>query len=85
MTCRQVVDFLDRYCDGELTRWERARFQLHLSICSNCRRYLASYRTTIRLSKAAMDEMNQLPSPNIPPELVKAIMAAVNADRRDDA
>ena len=82
MTCRDVVEFLDRYCDGELTPLQRARFSLHLSLCSNCRRYLASYRTTIRLSKKAFADLNQSASPQIPAELVHAIMASIRNGRK---
>jgi anti-sigma factor RsiW len=76
MTCRQVVDFLDRYCDGELPRVQRARFRLHLALCGNCRRYLATYRKTIRLSKAALGDLDQPPPAEVPEELVQAILAA---------
>jgi predicted anti-sigma-YlaC factor YlaD len=76
MTCRQVIEFLDRYCDGELTALQRARFKVHLSLCRNCRRYLASYRATIRLSRDASG-----PPPEVPEELIQAILASVRRER----
>ncbi|HSV13804.1 MAG TPA: zf-HC2 domain-containing protein [Tepidisphaeraceae bacterium] len=82
MTCRDVIGFLDRYCDGELAPLERMRFTLHLSLCSNCRRYLASYRTTIRLSKNAFADSSQPAGDEVPPELARAIMASVQKDRK---
>lgn len=77
LTCEQVNAFLDDYLDGHLTWFERASFHLHLAICSQCRRYLASYRQTIRLAKACVgpssDEEYLVA---IPTELVQAILAA---------
>jgi anti-sigma factor RsiW len=84
MTCRDVVEFLDRYRDGELSRWERARFQFHLALCANCRRYLASYEATIRLSKQTLSHAEPSPPGEVPEELVQAILNA-RRDRDGDA
>lgn len=77
LTCEQVNAFLDDYLDGHLTWFERASFQLHLAICSQCRRYLASYRETIRMAKACAEPSSvEQRSSELPVELVEAILAA---------
>jgi hypothetical protein len=81
MTCRDVVEFLDRFCEGELTPLERMRFRFHLSLCRNCRRYLSTYRKTIRLSKEAFGDLNQPPPVEIPEGLVQAILEAKRSSR----
>jgi anti-sigma factor RsiW len=64
------------YLSGELSSESRAEFHHHLSDCSNCRRYLASYRETVKLGKRAFeDDDANLPS-QVPEELVKAILSA---------
>ena len=72
MTCREALDFLMAYLDGELTAEQRAAFDEHLSICASCRRYLASYRETVRLERIA----NLEEAPPLPDDLVRAIVAA---------
>jgi len=82
MSCRRTIDdFLMRYFEGGLTLSERIRFNLHLAMCIHCRRYLDSYRKTMALEKAAgaSDDDSQ-PPPDMPEQLVKAILAARAAD-----
>ena len=76
MTCREFADFLMDYLSHELSTESRAAFDYHLSLCTNCQRYLASYRETIKLGKRAFEDPDaDLPS-QVPEELVKAILAA---------
>jgi anti-sigma factor RsiW len=64
------------YLSGELSTASRAAFDDHLSVCVNCRRYLASYQETVKLGKRAFeDDDANLPSA-VPDELVNAILAA---------
>jgi anti-sigma factor RsiW len=72
MTCREVLDFLMSYLDGELPPDVRAAFESHLSKCPSCVAYLNSYRTTVALGKDAYGEERQ----SIPEELVQAMLAA---------
>lgn len=77
MTCREVTDFLDQYLDGGLPRPTRLNFRLHLSLCRDCRRYLRSYRQTIRRAREAFVEAPETAgSPTMPETLVRAILAA---------
>jgi anti-sigma factor (TIGR02949 family) len=74
VTCRDVLEFLMAYLDGELPAHERMLFERHLAECPPCIDYLGTYREAIALGKAACEG-----SPacgEIPEELVKAILAA---------
>ena len=74
MTCREAIDFLMAYLDGELSAEQRAAFDQHLSICESCRNYLASYESTVRLGRIA----KPVDAPPVPEDLVRAIAAAKN-------
>lgn len=75
MTCRELIDFLMSYCDGELPADQRAVFEEHLSRCPPCVAYLRSYQQAICLGKAVCAE-EDCEAKEVPEELVKAIMAA---------
>ena len=75
MTCRELIDFLAAYLDGELEPETRERFERHLSLCKSCVDYLATYRETVRLGKQACGPDDSLPE-DVPSELVDAILAS---------
>ena len=72
LTCRELTEFLDDYFAGALAADRRAVFDRHLAVCPDCRNYLASYRATVRLVKAAGEVAMQ----GVPEGLVKAVVAA---------
>ena len=77
MTCREVADFLMDYTTGELAVSERATFERHMSVCPNCREYLALYLAAIELGRGAFaDEQTSAETAGVPEELVAAILAA---------
>jgi anti-sigma factor RsiW len=77
MTCRELTEFLNDYVSADLPGAQRRVFEEHLSICEDCRVYLASYEATIELAKSALDEG---PVPEAVPEaLVQAVVAARKA------
>ena len=76
MTCRELADFMADYLSGEVSPPVRAAFDHHLALCPNCRRYLTSYEETVKLGKAAFDDDNAAVPPDVPEELVKAILDA---------
>jgi anti-sigma factor RsiW len=80
LTCRELIDFLAAYLDGELAPEARADFDRHLSLCPSCADYLASYRETVRLGKQACEPDAELPA-DVPPELIDAILAARSRPR----
>lgn len=76
VTCREFADFMMDYLSDELSTESRAAFEYHLSLCTNCQRYLASYRETVKLGKRAFEDVDADVPSQVPEELVKAILAA---------
>lgn len=77
ITCREVLDFLMAYLDGELTPEQLHEFERHLRVCPSCVNYLESYKETIRLGKAAMQDLDAPPDASVPEGLVRAIRQAL--------
>jgi hypothetical protein len=71
MSCRDTLDHFDDYLDDNLGVWSRVRVRVHLWICRNCRRYLASYRVTVRLVRRVCGEE---PAADVPETLVASIL-----------
>jgi len=76
VTCREFADFIMDYLSGELSSESRAQFEHHLSLCTNCRKYLTSFEETVKLGKRAFDDDAAAVPADVPEELVKAILAA---------
>jgi anti-sigma factor RsiW len=77
MNCREFTEFLHEYLFGGLPAGERAEFEKHLAECPWCRAYLVSYKKTIELEQVAFaGSGDQLPPPDAPEELVRAILRA---------
>jgi len=76
VTCRELADFIADYLSRELPAPIRDAFDHHLTLCPNCRRYLASYEATIALGKAAFDDENAAVPADVPEQLVQAILDA---------
>ena len=77
MTCREVVDFLMQYLDGELPAAQRMVFEGHLAECGCCRKFMDSYKRTVELAHdcPCKDPRGEKP----PEELVRAILEARKA------
>ena len=73
MNCRELIDFLMAYLDGELPAEERDEFEAHMKLCSQCVDYLENYTKSIELGRAACDEGD---CDELPEELVQAILKA---------
>lgn len=76
MTCREFIDFMIDYFEGNLTSRERLEFAEHLAECPDCTAYLLSYEQTIRLSKATSVAPDAPLPADVPEELVQAILAS---------
>ena len=48
LACQQVVELVNDYLEGALSRSDRRRFESHLRGCPNCTAYLDQMRATIR-------------------------------------
>ena len=62
LTCKEITDLVTDYAEGNLTFMDRIRFQMHIGMCRNCRRY-------VRQVKATAGALGLLPPPEMPPEL----------------
>jgi anti-sigma factor RsiW len=76
VTCRELADFLADYLSGDLPSATRAEFDRHLSLCPNCRTYLASYQESVTLGKRAFEDADAKVPSGVPEALVNAILAA---------
>ena len=78
LTCRDFVEVIMAFLDGELDAAQRALFDAHLAACPDCDHYLDSYKTTVALGKSICDpEGIDGPVPlDVPEELVQAVLAA---------
>jgi anti-sigma factor RsiW len=74
ITCKELIDFLDRYVEGSLHHAMAARFEEHLAVCAACVEYLHSYRETIRLTGEAWRD-DEMAIEEVPSQLVDAILA----------
>jgi anti-sigma factor RsiW len=74
LVCEEVLGFLHEYLAGEMAPDRRVDFERHLAGCDSCRAYLSNYRETILLARAA--ERAERLTGEMPPELVRAILAA---------
>jgi anti-sigma factor RsiW len=50
ISCREVVELLNDYLEGELSASRRARVEEHLAGCDGCSMILDEFRETIRLT-----------------------------------
>ena len=75
LTCREVIDFLDEYTDGNQTADVRANFERHMEDCPYCVEYLKTYRDTVSLARDACSTDPSLPAPDdVPEKLIRAIL-----------
>lgn len=76
MTCQELVEFLMDYLDGSLSETERRCFEEHLAECPDCVAYLATYQESIRLAKDACTAGDDAFLPEVPDDLIRAILEA---------
>ncbi len=81
MTCKDVNEFLADYLAGTLPWGQRLAFNFHLLLCRGCRRYLASYATTVRVAQSLAAPLEPAEE-QVPDELLRAILAARGGERR---
>jgi anti-sigma factor RsiW len=73
MTCREFVDFIMGYLEGELPGEVQAPFERHLSRCPDCDRYLRQYKALVAAGRHAFgNPEDEVPS-DVPEELITAI------------
>ncbi len=50
LNCRELVELVTAYLEGDLSSGERRRFDAHLAACDGCTAYVEQMRRTIELS-----------------------------------
>ena len=76
MKCREFVEFLMAYDEGELPEDQRRLFEQHMSDCPPCVTYLETYRETVRLGHQVCRDPEGPPPEDVPEGLIQAILAA---------
>jgi anti-sigma factor RsiW len=76
MNCREFVEFLMDYLDGLPSEPERRTFEDHLAECPDCVAYLETYQEAIRIGKEAYSAGEDPIAPDVPENLVRAVLAA---------
>jgi len=76
VNCRQFVEFLMGYVDGELPERQRGVFEQHMADCPSCVTYLDTYRETVRLGRQLCADPEGAVPDDVPETLVRAVLAA---------
>jgi len=75
--CEEFDAFIVDYFDGNLSKDQRLKFEVHLKICRECRDYLKSYKATMELAKAQTDiPFSKMGMGEVPEDLIKAVLDA---------
>ena len=76
ITCRELIEFLHLYLDGELPPDRVVEFERHLSVCESCVNYIETYKQAIALGKAACRDWDAPAGEEFPEEFVAAVLTA---------
>lgn len=76
ITCRELIEFLHLYIEGELPPDRAVEFERHLSVCDSCVNYISTYKKTIALGRAACGDLDASVGAEVPDELVAAVLLA---------
>src|SRR5437870_871449 len=57
--CRDLIDFLMDYLDGELPQVQREEFESHLTICPSCVAYVKTYKEAVVLGKQVCSQADE--------------------------
>ncbi len=79
--CEEFEGFILQYLEDELPPLKRFVFETHMKMCRDCRDYLAAYQRTIETARTAVDQQEL---PEIPEDLVTAILEAQKASGEKD-
>jgi anti-sigma factor RsiW len=77
LVCQQMVELITDYLEGNLSRGQHRRFEVHLAGCPNCTEYLAQMRATIRAT-------GRLRSEDLTPEMRDEFTALYRAWRSEE-
>jgi predicted anti-sigma-YlaC factor YlaD len=74
MTCREFVECVGAYHDGDVATHQQSAFAAHFAECLACRAYLGAYEAATRLARTAMKTSDEHLSDTLPEVLVKSIL-----------
>jgi anti-sigma factor RsiW len=60
LRCRDIVDLLDAYLEGDLDAADVAALETHLAGCEECTAFMKTYRATVRKTRQLSED--QLPA-----------------------
>jgi anti-sigma factor RsiW len=69
LNCRELVELVTAYLEGDLSSGERKRFDAHLSGCDGCTMYVEQMRRTIELTGSLHED-------DVSPEGEEALLRA---------
>jgi len=69
LKCRELVEIVTDYLEGDLSRRDRRRFERHIAGCEGCTSYVEQMRLTKRL-------LGRIPEDSIPAEAREALLDA---------
>lgn len=75
--CVDFEDFILAHLEGDLSRCQKSIFEMNMTLCAECRKYLQRYQASLALAKSA--EGTTVPT-EVPEGLIRATLAA----REDD-
>ena len=73
MTCKDLIESLVDYLEGDLATADRDRVGGHLEACPKCAAYLDSYRKVIAASRLAAETTEEASPPDLQSRLVDAL------------
>jgi anti-sigma factor RsiW len=56
LTCKELVELITEYLEGNMSQDEKLRFESHLATCSGCTNYLEQMRKTILITGKLREE-----------------------------
>jgi anti-sigma factor RsiW len=71
VSCKELLEILNDYLDGELVVEQRQTIEFHMTGCKDCTIRVETYRHTVRLAKA-LPRCDRLP-PAVEERLRKAL------------
>ena len=75
--CEEFDAFIVDYLEGNLTKGQWLKFEMHLKVCRECRVYLQSYKATMELAKGQTDiPFSEMGMGEVPEGLIKAVLEA---------
>lgn len=76
MTCKEFIDFLLDYFEGQLPDDQAESFRQHMQVCPDCVSYLNSYKETVALVNDLAADEKEVAELDVPQSLIEAVLAA---------